>query len=126
MKISTKDVFKRAHELQNYAASKGFDWNNIDEVLAKLDEEVFELKQSVKSGLSSDIKDELGDVMFTVINIARHLNINENEALEQANNKFNQRFSTVEEITSSKGVDMAKLPLNQLEQYWQQAKGKES
>lgn len=126
MTTSAQTVFKRAHELQCYAATKGFDWDNIDDVFAKLDEEVFELKQAVKSGLPSGIKDELGDVMFTMINLARHLNINETEALEHANNKFNQRFSMVEEITSSKGIDMAKLPLNQLEQYWQQAKGKES
>jgi tetrapyrrole methylase family protein/MazG family protein len=99
-----------------------FDWENTDQVLNKLDEEVLELKTAVKENDQVEIENELGDVLFTVVQIARHLNIDAESALRQANKKFETRFTKMREIVESEGQNFTELTPKVLEEYWQKAK----
>ena len=112
----------RAHEIQKQAAKSGFDWPDISMVLDKLDEEVQELKHAIQSQDKVDIQDELGDVMFVLINIGRHLKIDAEMALRSTNRKFNQRFCHVVEAMQKAGIEMNSDQLEMMETFWQQAK----
>lgn len=109
----------RADKLQNRAAKVGFDWPHINGVWDKLEEEITEVKQAVTTGCESEVEDEIGDVLFTVVNLSRKLNIDPEVALRKANAKFTTRFKSVEEQA---GKDMKKYSLEELEAFWQTAK----
>jgi ATP diphosphatase len=112
----------RANVLQVAAAESGFDWPHIDSVLDKLEEEVQELKAAVKSNQRDQISDELGDVMFVCMNIARHAKVNAEMALRSTNRKFINRFEYVLEQMKSAGIDMNQQQLERMEYFWQQSK----
>lgn len=116
-------ALNRAGVLQTEAAEYGFDWPSIQPVLEKLDEEVAELKQAITSGSERDISDELGDVMFVCLNIARHRKINAEMALRDTNRKFMRRFDYVIEQMNAAGHDMDQQQLERMEGFWQQSKG---
>ena len=122
----------RAEKLQKRAARGGFDWPEISEVLAKIDEELDELKTEIASGAATAggaatdrVEDELGDVLLTVVNLARHLKIAPEDALRRANRKFERRFRMIEQALLKDGRVMCDTPLDQLEELWQAAKGVE-
>jgi len=110
----------RSRRIQEKAAMVGFDWDKIDQVLAKVDEEVGELKESIidKKGIA----DELGDVLFTVVNLSRHLDINPEQALNDSTNKFMKRFKKIEKELKDKKIDMKSLSLEELDVLWEKNK----
>jgi len=112
----------RAQKLTKKAAKHGFDWQEIKDVFAKLDEEIAEFKQAVLSGKGGDITGELGDILFVLVNIARHKKIDAEEALRGTNNKFIERFQYIEAQVEKSGKTLKDTPLDTLERYWQEAK----
>lgn len=114
----------RAEKLQKRAARGGFDWPETSQVWAKIDEELGELRAELDAGARPDrVEDELGDVLFTLANLARHLKIDPEEALRRTNRKFEKRFRAVEQALSRDGREMGETPLGELEGLWQVAKG---
>ena len=113
----------RGRRIQEKAASVGFDWDNNDQVIAKVDEEVNELKEAIKT--NKGIEEEFGDILFSVINLSRHLNINPEKSLNIAINKFSNRFKKIEKDLISKNINMKDLPLDQLDTLWEENKKKE-
>ncbi len=114
----------RAQKLTKKAAKHGFDWQEIKDVFNKLDEEVAEFKEAVLSGGDGDIASELGDILFVLVNIARHQKIDAEEALRHTNNKFIERFQYIEAQVEKSGKTLKDTPLDTLERYWQEAKRK--
>lgn len=112
----------RSQKLQKKAAKHGFDWDKIDSVFDKLDEEIAEFKEAVLSGKEKDITAELGDILFTLVNIGKFNKIDAEEALRSANNKFIKRFQHIEAEVAKRGQTLKDTPLEKLEQYWQDAK----
>jgi MazG family protein len=110
------------------AAAVGFDWPDAAAILAKLSEELAELNQELKSGEGSAAKlaisAELGDVLFTVANLARHLDIDPEAALAAANKKFRQRFQRLEQRLAERGKPLGEATLAEMEVLWQQIKDK--
>lgn len=114
----------RAYALQKKAAKVGFDWPNSIEVMAKVHEELAEVEEAVASANPDAIEDEIGDVLFSVINLARSVGADPNSALRRSNEKFYQRFSYIEETLKTQGISMADASLEQMESLWQAAKTK--
>ena len=112
----------RAQKLQKRAASVGFDWPSAKGVFAKLDEEVEELKEALREGDEAATKAEMGDVLFTAVNLARRLGLDAEAALRQANNKFEHRFTAMDQAARAEGGSLASYSDEQLESRWQQAK----
>lgn len=115
----------KAVKLQKKAATVGFDWTKLDDVLAKLEEELAELREVIaKPGEAGaqERRDELGDVLFSIVNVARFLKIDPEEALAQTNRKFIQRFSYIEEQLRLRGLSFEQTGLLEMEKYWQEAK----
>jgi tetrapyrrole methylase family protein/MazG family protein len=108
-----------ADKIQRRAASVGFDWPNALPVFAKVEEELGELRAAEgRDALTS----ELGDLLFAVVNLARHLNVDPEVALARANRRFAARFRSVEAAASDRGVALADLPLEELDALWEDAK----
>jgi len=114
----------RAQKLQQRASSVGFDWDDLAPVIAKIEEEVAELKEAVASGDMAKIKDEMGDVLFAQVNLARHLKVNPEEALRGTNQKFYRRFGYVQEQVEKANKDWSQFELSQLDLFWDEAKTK--
>tara|TARA_R110002072_G_scaffold112331_2_gene241326 strand:+ start:40399 stop:40869 length:471 start_codon:yes stop_codon:yes gene_type:complete len=128
-----QDLMKTAISLQTIAAHFGFDWPDIAPVFAKLDEEIQELKYEVeqsnisgKNALDNrkSIEDELGDVLFCCMNLARFLKVDPTQALQSTNNKFKRRFGFIESYVLQKGKKMQDLSLEELDKAWDLAKEK--
>jgi len=115
----------RAVKLQKRAASIGFDWPDVEPVFDKLDEEVAELKEAMRSGDKSRMQDELGDVLFVITNLARHLGVDPELALRQANNKFEKRFRAVEKLAREAEPESRCHSLQQLDRWWDEVKQQE-
>ncbi|MCK9995142.1 MAG: nucleoside triphosphate pyrophosphohydrolase [Candidatus Krumholzibacteria bacterium] len=112
----------QAYTYQKDAADHGFDWPDVNGVWAKLDEELTEFKDAVEDGKPAAIQHELGDLLFSIVNLARWHKIQPDMALRQANNRFRDRFHLVEEDFKSRGVDMKDAGIDALEASWQDAK----
>ena len=115
----------KASRLTEKAARVGFDWRRTEEVFEKIDEEIGELREAVASGKPEDIHDELGDLLFTIANIARKLEVNAEEALQSANRKFTRRFTTMEQKVRDTGRNLDQLTLEQMDALWDEAKAAE-
>jgi MazG family protein len=113
----------RARELQKQAAKFGFDWPDIRPVFDKLEEELSELRQAFEAGDKAAISDEVGDLIFVCVNIARHAGVNAEMSLRGTNRKFQRRFAYVRERMAEAGVEMEQGQLELMEEFWQQAKG---
>ena len=117
----------RAAKLQKRAAKMGFDWNKIEPIFDKLNEEVDELKAELaKNAAWERIEEELGDMLFTVVNIARHTGIDPELAMRRANTKFETRFKHMEAAIKAAGESLGDLSIERLEYYWQKAKQEEA
>lgn len=114
----------RAHSLQERAARVGFDWSRIDEALPKLDEEMAEFKESLKKKDAGGIEEELGDIFFMLVNIARFLGVNPENALGKTISKFIYRFRHIEEYAAKTGKSLNEMTLDEMEKLWQESKGK--
>jgi len=112
----------RARQVQKEAATLGFDWPDITPVFDKLEEELAELKQAFSEGDNDAISEELGDLMFVCVNLARHASVNAEMSLRQTNRKFQRRFAYVQQQMSAAGIAMEQHQLEQMERFWQEAK----
>lgn len=114
----------RAYELSTRAAQVGFDWATTGDVIDKVEEEIRELREAVTTtGASSrEAEEEFGDLLFALVNVARKLRIEPEAALRMANDKFQRRFDDVERQAAASGHKLRDHTLEQLENYWQQAK----
>ncbi len=112
----------RAEKIQKRAARVGFDWPGAPQVTGKLTEELNELIDAVNKGNTSAIEEELGDLLFTVTNMARHLKLDPEQALKKSTAKFERRFRHLEAAADNDGTAVESLSADTLEQYWQQAK----
>ena len=112
----------KAQRMQEKAAGVGFDWKEKKEVIEKLNEELEELDQALEAQNKSEIEEEFGDVLFSLINYARFLNINPETALERTNKKFIKRFQYIEDKAKASKRSIADLNLDEMEALWQEAK----
>ncbi len=112
----------RARKLQKRAASKGFDWTEARQVLAKLDEEIEELEQAMLAEDKQAVSAEFGDLLFSCINLSRHLRVDPEQALRESNARFEQRFRHVESRAGQSGGDLQDHNPEQLELWWEEAK----
>ena len=109
-------------KIQKRAASLNFDWINKDQVLAKVDEELNELKEALKEKNNKNIEDELGDLFFTLISLSRHLNFDPDQTLRKANQKFIKRFNKMENIIEDKKLKWHNLNSTNFKNLWNNAK----
>ncbi|MGY8953889.1 MAG: nucleoside triphosphate pyrophosphohydrolase [Flavobacteriales bacterium] len=115
----------KANRIQEKARGVGFDWDNKDQVWEKVHEELEELKVEVEGEASMErIEDELGDVLFSVINYARFIDIDPESALERTNKKFIKRFQYLEVKAKEQGRDIHDMTLSEMDAIWEEAKGK--
>lgn len=112
----------RAHRLQERAARVGFDWDRIEEVLPKLDEEITEFKESLKRENAAGIEEELGDIFFVLVNISRFLGVDPEDALRKTISKFIRRFRYIEEHAANTGRSLNDMTLEEMEKLWQESK----
>jgi XTP/dITP diphosphohydrolase len=112
----------KAVRLQEKAAQVGFEWSVTDEVKAKLQEELEELDEAVQIGKQEDIESEFGDVLFSMINLARFLRIDPDNALEKTNKKFKKRFELMESKLIASGKDLMSSSLAEMDEVWNEIK----
>jgi tetrapyrrole methylase family protein/MazG family protein len=116
---------ERAAKLQKKAAKVGFDWPGPEPVWAKIDEELAELRRAVESGTPAGIEGEMGDLLFSVVNLARLLHVDPAIALHQTNVKFDRRFREVERRLSAQGTTPREAGLPRMDALWNQVKAEE-
>jgi MazG family protein len=114
----------RAAKLSSQAARVGFDWPAMDQILDKLREELDELERARASGHQDAVTEEVGDLLFVMVNIARHLGVDPELALRSANRKFEERFRHIEERLEAEGRPLSESTLEEMEALWQEAKEK--
>ena len=118
-------ALKRAGKLTKRVARVGFDWVRIDHLFDKLDEELAELKEAMASGDQQHISEEMGDLLFVLANLARKLSVEPEQALRDANAKFERRFRYIEQNIEKKASSLSEATLDQMEELWLEAKVKE-
>lgn len=112
----------RAQKVQSRAKKVGFDWDSVDGALSKVTEEVNELKSAIEQGNSLNIGEELGDLLFSCVNVARFVSVDSEEALTASTNKFISRFKIVEQLAVEEGISMKDSSLDELDRLWDRAK----
>lgn len=115
----------KASRLTEKAARIGFDWRRTEDVFAKIDEEVAELREAVDGQDKANIEEEIGDLLFTIANIARKVGVNAEEALQATNRKFSRRFESMESRVNERGQNLDQLTLEEMDQLWDEAKAAE-
>jgi MazG family protein len=111
-----------ASQLSKKAAGEGFEWPEIDGVIEKLEEEASELAEARQSLKQEEIEHEIGDMFFTLVNLARFLRVDPEQALRKSNQRFRERFSYVERKLSERGTKASEARLGEMEELWQEAK----
>jgi nucleoside triphosphate diphosphatase len=115
----------RAEKLTRKAATVGFDWPDAAQVVGKIEEEVREVREALEAGSHGEIEDEIGDLLFAVVNLARHAGVDPESALRGANAKFERRFGAVEQALAAGGRTPADASLDDMEDLWLKAKERE-
>lgn len=129
--VSSKaPALMEAHQLSTKAARVGFDWQEIEDIFTKIDEEVGELRAAIKAHSESKaeadhtrVREEVGDLLFAVTNVARHLQVEPEAALKLTNRKFRKRFGYIEMRLRKRSQEFEGTTLDELESLWQEAKG---
>ncbi len=114
----------RATKLQKKAADAGFDWDDVSGALDKLREETDELRQAIENKDKANMSEELGDILFSAVNVSRFIKTDAEEALTAASDKFLARFTTVEALAKERGINMTSASLEELDKLWDEAKKK--
>jgi len=114
-----------SHRLQDKSAAVGFEWESINQVISKIDEELDELKLGIKKKDQSNIEEEIGDLLITIVNLSRFLNISSELALKKANKKFYRRFTKLEKLILLDKKIINYLSLDELMEYWKRVKNEE-
>ncbi|AZO93183.1 nucleoside triphosphate pyrophosphohydrolase [Halocella sp. SP3-1] len=117
-------ALNQADELQKKAAEVGFDWSDIKDVVCKIEEELGEVTAAIEENDKTAISEEIGDLLFAVVNLARFSHVNSELALLKTILKFKDRFRYIEERVKDKGAVLEKLALDELDEYWEEAKHK--
>jgi tetrapyrrole methylase family protein/MazG family protein len=112
----------RAQKVTEKAARVGFDWEHVDQVFAKVIEELHEFEESMASGDQDAMEAELGDLLFAIVNIGRFLTLNPEDALRKTIERFSRRFSHIENSLHAQGVMITEASLERMEALWQEAK----
>ncbi|PHR70584.1 MAG: nucleoside triphosphate pyrophosphohydrolase [Lutibacter sp.] len=112
----------KANRIQDKVAGVGFDWEEPQQVWEKVQEELAELNDEIKKGNTDAIESEFGDVLFSMINYARFINVNPENALERTNKKFINRFQFLEAAAKKEGKDLHDMSLTEMDKYWEQSK----
>jgi MazG family protein len=128
--VSSKaPALMEAHQLSTKAARVGFDWKRVEDIFDKLEEEIGELRAAIENHSTSNseadhalVREEIGDLLFAVTNIARHLQVEPEAALKLTNRKFRRRFGFIEKNLQERSQAFNQVSLDELEQLWQQAK----
>ena len=131
--VSTKaPALMEAHQISTKVARVGFDWKRLDDIFEKLQEEVDELRQAISTHAESEaeadhahVREEIGDLLFVITNIARHLNVEPEAALKLSNRKFRRRFGYIEKTLREQNRKFDETTLDELESLWQAAKSGE-
>jgi len=113
---------RHAEKIQERAAAVGFDWDRIEDVFAKVREEIDELEEALASGKSGEIHHEIGDALFSLVNVARYLSHDPDRALNDTTSRFIGRFETMEKMISDEGKRFADLSLAEMDVYWERVK----
>ncbi len=113
----------RAQKVQKRAAKVGFDWADYHGAAQKIEEETAEIKKAIENKSDTEIMEEFGDLLFSVVNLSRFLKINSEEALSRATDKFINRFEKVEALAVERGIDMKNSSLTELDKLWDEIKG---
>ncbi len=121
---SALPALMRAQKVGQRAARAGMDFADVQQVLESLESEIAELKDAVSVGNKDSVQDELGDVLFSCANLARHLECDAEEVLSRSTKKFMRRFKTAEDLIRCDGLDMRSLNIDTLDAYWRKAKTK--
>jgi MazG family protein len=116
------DPLLRAHRIQERVASVGFDWDNPQEALEKVREELSEVEVAIEGGIPEALDEEIGDLLFSVVNLARLLDQHAVASLELANKKFQQRFGALQALAMDRGLEMPGATLEELDQLWEEVK----
>ncbi len=117
---SAMPALARSQSIHRRAANAGFDWDNVDGAMEKLDEEIAELREA---STPEELEEELGDVLSTLVNVGRKLELDMEAALRKSNRKFIRRFSRMEELCRERRLDLTKMGFAELEELWQETKG---
>lgn len=121
----TLPALSRAYKIQSRVSKVGFDWDGIEGVFDKLTEEVNELKEAIKSKHKDKIEEEVGDVLFSIVNIARFLKIDPEIALRKTNQKFEDRFKKLERVVSERGKSLKEMTFTEMDTLWEEIKKKD-
>ncbi len=121
----TLPALQRAQKLQKRAATIGFDWSALESVLANLTSEIDELRDALARANDGHISDEFGDVLFSVVNLGRHLGLDAETALRHANTKFETRFTAMERAALEDGTELALESIDRLQERWERVKSSE-
>jgi len=111
-----------AYRLQERAAGVGFDWPDAKGPMAKVKEETAEVEREAGAGRRDKLEEEIGDLLFAVVNLARKLSVEPRQALERANAKFTERFENVEKLAAERGLEMGRASLEELDKLWDEVK----
>ena len=114
----------KAWRIQDKAKQVGFEWDNIEDVWKKVEEELTEFKEVAKEGNTDRMEDEFGDLLFSLVNYSRFLNIDPETALERTNQKFLKRFRHIEEVALAQGKQLTDMTLGEMDAIWNEAKSK--
>lgn len=112
----------KAMRLQEKSKQVGFEWNNTGQVWEKLKEEIGELEEVIQTGEQEKIEDELGDVFFSLVNLARFLNVDAENALERTNRKFTSRFKKMEDAAMARNLFLHNMTLEEMDDLWNEVK----
>ena len=112
----------RAKKLQKRAKRVGFDWNDANEVMKKLDEEISELKFEHEKKSKAGISEEMGDIFFTLVNLSRYYDLEPEDVIRRTNLKFEKRFKDMENLSKERGNSLDDMSLEEMEQLWQEVK----
>lgn len=119
---SSMPPMDKSYEIQKKVEKVGFDWENINDIFLKITEETEEVKHEIESGDLSKLELEIGDLLFSVINLSRYLKINPSIALSRTNEKFMKRFNIVEEKMKNNKLEISKENFNIMDKFWEESK----
>lgn len=116
----------KAQKITEKAARVGFDWEHTDQVFAKVLEELHEFEETMAAGDEKRMEEELGDLLFAIVNLGRFLSLNPEEALRKTIERFSKRFAHIEDAMHARGVQMRDATLEEMESLWEEAKSREA
>ena len=120
------EPLSRAHRIQDRVASVGFDWSNARDAFDKVAEELEEVRQALEAEPSPALEEELGDLLFAVVNLTRLSGVHAMQALQRANRKFTRRFEALEQLARERGVQLGAATLEELDALWDEVKRQET